>query len=106
MSQFPRDQGATTKVCLLHSKEESTQVLRQLAISHAGCGDFLVPLCCLPAEDLPKGNGSVAVALDTASLPRLADTRKSLATRAGGIIETSSKHLMLFPKPCQHNRAL
>ena len=35
MSQFPQDQGATTKVRLLRSKEETTRVLRKLAIS---CG--------------------------------------------------------------------
>ena len=81
MSQFPRDQGATTKVCLLHTEEESTQVLRKLAISRAGCGDFLVPPRC----------SCVAVALATVSLPHLADTRKSLATRAGGIIEMDSE---------------
>jgi len=80
MSQFPQDQGATTKVCLLHSKEELTPVLRKLAISHTGCGDFLVPLRC----------DCVAVAQATASLSRLADTRKSLATRAGCIFEMGS----------------
>ena len=63
ISQFPQDQGATTKARLLRSKEETTRVLRKLAISHAGCGDFLVPPRC----------GCVAVALATASLPRLAD---------------------------------
>ena len=85
ISQFPQDQGATTKARLLRSKEETTRVLRKLAISHAGCGDFLVPPRC----------GCVAVALATASLPRLADTRKSLATRAGSIIEMGSGEFFL-----------
>ena len=86
MSQFPQDQEATTKVCLLHTEEESTQVLRKLAISRAGCGDFLVPPRC----------SCVAAASAAASLPRLADTRKSLATRAGDIIEMGSSISKLF----------
>ncbi|GEM_PF-246092 len=87
MSQFSQDQGATTKVYSLYSEEEPTQVLRKLAISRMGCGDFPVPLRC----------GFVAVAGATASLPRLADTGKSLATRAGDIFEVGSSNVRLEP---------
>src|SRR3989344_1559204 len=81
MSQFPQDQGARTKVCLMHSESEATQELRKLAISHTGGGDFPVPLRC----------GSVVVDTATTSSPRLADTGKSLATRAGFIFEMGSR---------------
>ena len=64
----------------MHSESEATQELRKLAISHTGCGDFPVPLRC----------GSVVVATATTSSPRLADTGKSLATRAGCIFEMGS----------------
>ena len=65
----------------MHSESEATQVLRKLGISLLGCGDFPVPPRC----------GFVGVTRVTPSLPRLADTGKSLATRAGRIFEMSSK---------------
>ncbi len=73
-------QEATTKVCWTHSEEEPTRRRARLAISRKGCGDFPVPLRC----------GFVAVATATASSPRLADTRKSLATRLEAIVEMGS----------------
>ncbi|MBI5742217.1 MAG: Zn-dependent oligopeptidase [Candidatus Niyogibacteria bacterium] len=87
-SQFPQDQEATTKVYGMNSEEESTPVLRKLAVSHSGCGDFSVPRRC----------DSVAVPLGTASSPRLADTGKSRATRAGCIFEMGSDSLTNDPR--------
>ncbi len=94
MGQFLQNQGARTpglrsrscfggvgKVYPRHSREEATPVLRKLAISHMGCGDFLLPLRC----------AFVGVAQATPSSARLAQRRKSLATRAGGIFEMGSK---------------
>src|SRR3989344_1271143 len=66
-SQFPPHQGERTKVNpSRYFESEATQVWRNLVLSHAGCGDFPVPLRC----------GFVGVAQATPSSPRLADTWK------------------------------
>ncbi len=80
IGQFRLAQGATTKTYFTYSEEERRRDQAKLAISRKGCGDFLVPLRC----------GFVAVATATASSPRLADTRKSLATRQEGMFEMGS----------------
>src|SRR3989344_3220262 len=81
MGQFPQDRGARAKACFWPSESETTRVLRKLAISRGGCGSFPVPLRC----------GFVEVPQGTPSSPRLADTGKLLATRAGGAFEMGSK---------------
>ena len=63
-----------------YSESEVTQVLRKLAISHMGCGEYPVPLRC----------DFVGVTPVTPSSSRLAETRYSLATRAGDIFEMGS----------------
>ncbi|GEM_PF-5686724 len=96
MSQFSQDQGATKKVCFMHSNEELTLVLRKLAISHKGCGYFLVLQC----------RDFVTVAWATASSSRLANTRKSLATRARGIFEMGSSNAFSRYKCSRVNSAI
>ncbi len=94
MSQFPQDQGATTIVCFTHSEKERTPVLRKLAISQEGCGDFPAPLRCGfvgVAEATPcLLRRSCCFGCEGRASSRLADTEKSLRTRAGGIFEMGS----------------
>ncbi len=82
-------QGARAKACLTHSEPEATRRRERLAISHAGSCDFFVPLRC----------GFVGVPQGTPSLPRLADTIKSLRTRLERVFEMGSISVPpLFPR--------
>ena len=63
-----------------YSESEATPRSAEIGRIPVGCGYFLVPLRC----------GFVAVAMATASSPRLADTRKSLATWLEATFEMGS----------------
>ena len=79
-SQFWAAPEATTKVYPLDTPRRSDAVIAQIGHIPSGCSYFLIPLHC----------GFVAVSYDTASSPRLADIRKSLATRLECIFEIGS----------------
>ena len=77
--QFCVAQGATTKV-YVNTPRRSDKVSRKIGRIPSGCGYVLAPRRC----------GFVAVAWATASSPRLADARTSLATRPEDIFEMGS----------------
>lgn len=79
MSQFPQDQGATTNAYIDIRRGGATRRLRKLVISLRVAAIFLYRFV------MPHRS-----ATSTASSAGLADTRKSFATRAGGIFEMGS----------------
>ena len=68
--------------CAGCTPRRSDEAVQEIGYIPSGCGYFLIPLRC----------GFVAVSVDTASSPRLADIRKSLATRLECILEMDSSY--------------
>ena len=81
MSQFLAMQEATTKVYPLDTPRRSDKAGQEIGHIPSGCGYFLIQL----------HYGFVAVSKDTASSPRLADIKKSLATRLECILGVGSE---------------